>query len=173
MSPNQSCRLKVSSTTGCTFVISKTGGCLVITPSGQTITLHRRQRTYWLQGRISTSGELGSVDNGRSGNESRSARTPSHQKQPVRPIDHCYQYRNHDQSCKKTVATVNCYERPMETHLRCRQKQRQPRLEAPQSCRPLAERQRHRLVHLPFRWWCTFCVIGRRREESHKKREKR
>ena len=39
--------------------------------------------------------------------------------------------------------------------------------------RPLAERQWHRLVHLPFRNWCTFCVMGRWREESHRKREKR
>ena len=38
---------------------------------------------------------------------------------------------------------------------------------------PVAERQRHRLVHLPFRNWCTFDVIGREREESHKKREKK
>ena len=34
------------------------GGCHVITPSGHTITLHRRQRTYWLKGRISTGEEL-------------------------------------------------------------------------------------------------------------------
>ena len=40
-SPNQWCR-----------------GCCVITPSGQTITLHRRQRTCWLRGRISSGGEL-------------------------------------------------------------------------------------------------------------------
>ena len=40
---------------GCTTVISKTG---VITPSGQAITLHRRQRTFWLKGRIGTCGEV-------------------------------------------------------------------------------------------------------------------
>ena len=34
---------------------------------------------------------------------------------------------------------------------------------------PSAERQRHRVVHLFFRTWCSFCVIGRGREESHKK----
>ena len=39
-------------------MISKTGGCCVVTPSGQTITLHRRQRTYWLKGRFSISGAL-------------------------------------------------------------------------------------------------------------------
>ena len=43
---------------GCTTVISKTGGCYVITPSGQAIALHRQQRTFWLKGRIGTGGEL-------------------------------------------------------------------------------------------------------------------
>ena len=39
---------------------------------------------------------------------------------------------------------------------------------------PLAERQRHKLVHLSHRNWCNFfCVIGRGRQESHKKRVKR
>ena len=39
-------------------MISKTGGCYVITLSGQAITLHRRQRTFWLKGRIGNSGEV-------------------------------------------------------------------------------------------------------------------
>ena len=28
-------------------------------------------------------------------------------------------------------------------------------------------------MHRPFRNWCPFCVIGRGREESHRKREQR
>ena len=38
---------------------------------------------------------------------------------------------------------------------------------------PLAERQWHRLVHFSCRMWCTSSVIGRGREESHRKREKK
>ena len=38
---------------------------------------------------------------------------------------------------------------------------------------PLAERQRHRLVHHLFCNWCAFCVVGRGCEESHRKREQR
>ena len=33
-------------------------GCYVITPNGQATTLHLRQRTFWLKGRIGTGGEL-------------------------------------------------------------------------------------------------------------------
>ena len=39
-------------------MVSKTGGCYAITPSGQTLMLRRRQRTHWLGERISTGGEL-------------------------------------------------------------------------------------------------------------------
>ena len=38
---------------------------------------------------------------------------------------------------------------------------------------PLVERRRHRLVHLSDSNWCTFCVIGQEREESHQTREKK
>ena len=38
---------------------------------------------------------------------------------------------------------------------------------------PLAEHQRQRLVLLPVRNWCTFCVVGRGRQEMHTKREQR
>ena len=50
--------VEISDTNFSFQVISKTGGCYVITPSGHTITLYRRQRTYWLKGRISTGGEV-------------------------------------------------------------------------------------------------------------------
>ena len=43
--------------TGCTTHLQD-WRWFVITHSGKTITLHRRQRTYWLKGRISPSGEL-------------------------------------------------------------------------------------------------------------------
>ena len=32
---------------------------------------------------------------------------------------------------------------------------------------PLPERQQHRLLHLPYRSWCKWCVMGRGREERH------
>ena len=61
--PVQSCERPIMSAEGffqaaCTAVISRTGGCHVVTPSGHTITLHRRQRTFWLKDRISTGREL-------------------------------------------------------------------------------------------------------------------
>ena len=62
---------------GCTTVISKSGRCFVLTPSGQTIMLHLRRRAYWLKGRNSTVGELTVFDHSRNENSSRSARTPS------------------------------------------------------------------------------------------------
>ena len=43
---------------GCTTVISKSGGCSVVTPLGQVIALDRRQRTHCLKGRIGVGGEL-------------------------------------------------------------------------------------------------------------------
>ena len=43
---------------GLSTVMSKTGECYNATPSGQTVTLHRRQRACWLKVSISTGGEL-------------------------------------------------------------------------------------------------------------------
>ena len=31
------------------------------------------------------------------------------------------------------------------------------------------ERERHELTHTPFRSWCKFCVMGRGRNQDHKK----
>ena len=74
---------------------------------------------------------------------------------------HRGQGQSHSQSSKDTVAKENCSERQIEIQLR------HP------SHAAVFERQRHRLVHLPFRKWCTFSVIGRGREETHRKRERR
>ena len=38
---------------------------------------------------------------------------------------------------------------------------------------PLAERQHHRLLHLPYRSWCKHCISGRGREDAHKRQENR
>ena len=86
-----------------------------------------------------------------------------YKKQSVRPVDRCGQCRSRSQN---STTTVKCSERQMETCSRSRQRQWQPRLEASQPCT-------HWMVHLPFRKWCTFCLIVRGREESHRTREKR
>ena len=43
---------------GCTTGISKFGGCFTVTPSGQVMVLHRRQRTHWLKCPIGIGNEL-------------------------------------------------------------------------------------------------------------------
>ena len=43
---------------GCTTAIFEIGGCYVVTPGGQTIALHRRQRTHCLMVRVRTGIEM-------------------------------------------------------------------------------------------------------------------
>ena len=166
----------------CTTPISKTGGCYVITPSGQTLTLHRRQRTQWQRGRTSAGGEPEVLTTA-------AVRTnPEVQGLPVVTQD------PGDQQAREAASSTNRRVWPMLELQSEQQENRGDRellretdgdtLEVSTDAAavkargfpvmpPLAGRHRHNLVHLPFRNWCAFFVIGRRREESHKKRQQR
>ena len=131
MSPNQSCRLKVSSKLDVPLSHHSLWSDNHVASATENVLAERESQHWW---------RIGSVDHSRSENECMEAKDSQwwlriqvrsrHKKQPIHPTDRWGPWQSHSESSKKTLATVNCSEKHMETCLRSRQKRWQPRLGA-------------------------------------------
>ena len=165
----------------CTTVTTKTGGCDVITPSGQTRRIGDGERA-------ACKGESAQVENwkcwpwpqrrwnpevqglpavAQDPGDEQALEAASSFNRPVLPVPEPRPELQENRGDRELLRETDGDTLEVSTEAAAAKARGIPVLP------PLAERQRHRLVHLPFRNWCIFCVIGRGREESDRRRLKK